>query len=100
MFIQNVSLFLQKANLELAFKTGESVGISATLVRHFCSSCSTQICVFYTNSSTLTLLFFICFLKLHVYPVWQTVEEMLKAEGPDWQRVLGYVESIFRHFEM
>lgn len=50
----------KKANLELAFKTGESVGISATL----------------------------------------TVEEMLKAEGPDWQRVLGYVESIFRHFEM
>lgn len=100
MFIQNVSLFLQKANLKLAFKTGESVGISATLVRHFCSSCSTQICVFYTNSSTLTLLFFICFLKLPVYPMWQTVEEMLKAEGPDWQRVLGYVESIFRHFEM
>ncbi|XP_072218330.1 cytospin-A-like [Leuresthes tenuis] len=29
-----------------------------------------------------------------------TVEEMLKADGPDWQRVLGYVESIFRHFEM
>ncbi|XP_030577834.1 cytospin-A-like [Archocentrus centrarchus] len=50
----------KKANLELAFTTGESVGISATL----------------------------------------TVEEMLKAEGPDWQRVLGYVESIFRHFEM
>ncbi|CAI5684111.1 unnamed protein product [Oreochromis niloticus] len=50
----------KKANLELAFKMGESVGISATL----------------------------------------TVEEMLKAEGPDWQRVLGYVESIFRHFEM
>ncbi|XP_007257659.2 cytospin-B [Astyanax mexicanus] len=29
-----------------------------------------------------------------------TVEEMLKAEGPDWQRVLGYVENIYRHFEM
>ncbi|KAJ8271003.1 hypothetical protein GJAV_G00121680 [Gymnothorax javanicus] len=29
-----------------------------------------------------------------------TVEEMLRAEGPDWQRVLGYVESIYRHFEM
>lgn len=25
---------------------------------------------------------------------------MLRAEGPDWQRVLGYVESIYRHFEM
>lgn len=25
---------------------------------------------------------------------------MLKADGPDWQKVLGYVESIFRHFEM
>ncbi|XP_049447002.1 cytospin-A-like [Epinephelus fuscoguttatus] len=50
----------KKENLDLAFKTGESVGITATL----------------------------------------TVEEMLKADGPDWQRVLGYVESIFRHFEM
>ncbi|KAK9531354.1 hypothetical protein VZT92_010783 [Zoarces viviparus] len=29
-----------------------------------------------------------------------TSEEMLKADGPDWQQVLGYVESIFRHFEM
>lgn len=28
------------------------------------------------------------------------VEEMLKAGGPDWQRVLGYVESMYRHFEM
>ncbi|KAM4522363.1 uncharacterized protein PAE49_002084 isoform 1-T3 [Odontesthes bonariensis] len=50
----------KKENLDLAFKTGEGVGIAATL----------------------------------------TVEEMLKADGPDWQRVLGYVESIFRHFEM
>ncbi|XP_034755429.1 cytospin-A-like isoform X2 [Etheostoma cragini] len=50
----------KKGNLDLAFKTGEGVGITATL----------------------------------------TVEEMLKADGPDWQRVLGYVESIFRHFEM
>ncbi|XP_029902771.1 cytospin-A-like [Myripristis murdjan] len=50
----------KKENLDLAFQTGESVGITATL----------------------------------------TVEEMLKAGGPDWQRVLGYVESMFRHFEM
>ncbi|XP_028460788.1 cytospin-A isoform X2 [Perca flavescens] len=50
----------KKENLDLAFKTGEGVGITATL----------------------------------------TVEEILKADGPDWQRVLGYVESIFRHFEM
>ncbi|KAL6095767.1 uncharacterized protein ACO6RY_09620 [Pungitius sinensis] len=50
----------QRENLDLAFKTGESVGIVATL----------------------------------------TAEEMLKANGPDWQQVLGYVESIFRHFEM
>uniref|UniRef100_A0A1A7YDL7 Cytospin-A n=1 Tax=Iconisemion striatum TaxID=60296 RepID=A0A1A7YDL7_9TELE len=50
----------KEGNLDLAFRTGESVGIPATL----------------------------------------TVEEMLKADGPDWQRVLEYVESIFRHFEM
>ncbi|KAG7508532.1 cytospin-A-like isoform X1 [Solea senegalensis] len=50
----------KRENLDLAFKTGENVGITATL----------------------------------------SVEEMLKAGGPDWQRVLGYVESIFRHFEM
>lgn len=50
----------KKENLDLAFKTGESVGITTTL----------------------------------------TVDEMLKPDGPDWQRVLGYVESIFRHFEM
>ena len=30
----------------------------------------------------------------------QTVDEMLRVDGPDWQRVLGYVESIYRHFEM
>lgn len=30
----------------------------------------------------------------------QAVEEMLRTGGPDWQRVLGYVESIYRHFEM
>ncbi|KAL3049008.1 hypothetical protein OYC64_008477 [Pagothenia borchgrevinki] len=29
-----------------------------------------------------------------------TVEEMLRGGGPDWQRVLSYVESIYRHFEM
>ncbi|XP_042245904.1 cytospin-A-like [Thunnus maccoyii] len=50
----------KKENLDLAFKTGEDVGISATL----------------------------------------TADDMLKADGPDWQRVLSYVESIFRHFEM
>nr|XP_046228515.1 cytospin-A-like [Scatophagus argus] len=56
----NLSPADKKENLDLAFKTGQSVGITATL----------------------------------------TVEEMLKADGPDWQKVLGYVESIFRHFEM
>ncbi|CAL8314813.1 unnamed protein product [Lota lota] len=50
----------KKGNLDLAFQTGNSIGITATL----------------------------------------TVEEMLKADGPNWQRVLGYVEGIFRHFEM
>ncbi|XP_015251790.1 PREDICTED: cytospin-A-like [Cyprinodon variegatus] len=50
----------KRANLSLAFKTGETVGISPTL----------------------------------------TADEMLRAGGPDWQRVLGYVESIYRHFEM
>ncbi|KAM4600981.1 uncharacterized protein ACJ7VT_020845 [Polymixia lowei] len=50
----------KKENLGLAFQTGESVGITATL----------------------------------------TVEEMVRAGGPDWQRVLCYVESVFRHFEM
>nr|XP_046269336.1 cytospin-A isoform X2 [Scatophagus argus] len=29
-----------------------------------------------------------------------TIEEMLRTGGPDWQRVLSYVESIYRHFEM
>ncbi|XP_039993932.1 cytospin-A isoform X2 [Xiphias gladius] len=29
-----------------------------------------------------------------------TAEEMLRAGGPDWQRVLSYVESMYRHFEM
>lgn len=28
------------------------------------------------------------------------VEEMLRVGGPDWQRVLTYVESVYRHFEM
>ncbi|XP_023664106.1 cytospin-A isoform X2 [Paramormyrops kingsleyae] len=50
----------KRENLDLAFRTGESVGIQASL----------------------------------------TVEEMLKVGGPDWQGVLGYVESIYRHFEM
>ncbi|KAJ3606765.1 hypothetical protein NHX12_026284 [Muraenolepis orangiensis] len=50
----------KKGNLDLAFQTGKSIGITATL----------------------------------------TVEEMLKADGPNWQRVLGYVEGVFRHFEM
>ncbi|XP_054882863.1 cytospin-B-like, partial [Poeciliopsis prolifica] len=50
----------KQENLSLAFKTGETVGISPSL----------------------------------------TADEMLRAGGPDWQRVLGYVESIYRHFEM
>ncbi|XP_035000255.2 cytospin-A isoform X1 [Hippoglossus stenolepis] len=50
----------KKVNLDLAFRTGENVGVTGTL----------------------------------------TVEEMLRADGPDWQRVLGYVECIFRQFEM
>lgn len=29
-----------------------------------------------------------------------TMEEMLRVGGPDWQRVLSYVESVYRHFEM
>ncbi|XP_077407382.1 uncharacterized protein LOC144038608 [Vanacampus margaritifer] len=29
-----------------------------------------------------------------------TAEDMLRAGGPDWQRVLNYVESMYRHFEM
>lgn len=29
-----------------------------------------------------------------------TLEEMLRVGGPDWQRVLSYVESVYRHFEM
>ncbi|XP_061700576.1 cytospin-A-like isoform X2 [Syngnathoides biaculeatus] len=29
-----------------------------------------------------------------------TVDDMLHAGGPDWQRVLNYVESMYRHFEM
>lgn len=29
-----------------------------------------------------------------------TLEEMLRVGDPDWQRVLSYVESIYRHFEM
>ncbi|XP_034153097.1 cytospin-A [Esox lucius] len=33
-------------------------------------------------------------------PTSLTVEEMLRPGGPDWQRVLGYVESVYRHFEM
>ena len=32
--------------------------------------------------------------------VCQTADEMLRAGGPDWQRVLSYVESMYRHFEM
>lgn len=31
-------MFLQKENLDLAFQTGESLGITATLVRHFTPS--------------------------------------------------------------
>ncbi|KAM4540279.1 uncharacterized protein V3H82_022289 [Fundulus diaphanus] len=50
----------KRENLSLAFKTGETVGISPSL----------------------------------------TADEMLRAGGPDWQRVLSYVESIYRHFEM
>ncbi|XP_068195691.1 cytospin-A isoform X2 [Antennarius striatus] len=50
----------KRENLNLAFKTGESVRISQTL----------------------------------------TIDEMLRTGGPDWQRVLSYVESIYRHFEM
>ncbi|KAJ8341899.1 hypothetical protein SKAU_G00341900 [Synaphobranchus kaupii] len=50
----------RRENLGLAFRTGESVGIAASL----------------------------------------TVEEVLRRGGPDWQRVLGYVESIYRHFEI
>ncbi|KAJ8288660.1 hypothetical protein COCON_G00013190 [Conger conger] len=50
----------RRENLGLAFRTGESVGITSSL----------------------------------------TVDEVLRRGGPDWQRVLGYVESIYRHFEM
>ncbi|KAI1895881.1 hypothetical protein AGOR_G00111320 [Albula goreensis] len=50
----------RRENLDLAFRTGEGVGV----------------------------------------PVSLTVEEVLRRGGPDWQRVLGYVESIYRHFEM
>ncbi|MED6248546.1 hypothetical protein ATANTOWER_001779, partial [Ataeniobius toweri] len=50
----------KQENLSLAFKTGETLGISPSL----------------------------------------TADEMLRAGGPDWQRVLSYVETIYRHFEI
>ncbi|KAJ7988913.1 hypothetical protein DPEC_G00314110 [Dallia pectoralis] len=33
-------------------------------------------------------------------PTSLAMEEILRPGGPDWQRVLGYVESVYRHFEM
>ncbi|KAK0156481.1 Cytospin-A [Merluccius polli] len=71
----------KKGNLDLAFQTGNSIGITATL------------------ALTLEHLGFICDMLL-MTTMWQTVEEMLNADGPNWQRVLVYVEGIFRHFEM
>ncbi|KAK1170449.1 cytospin-A-like isoform X1 [Acipenser oxyrinchus oxyrinchus] len=50
----------KRDNLNLAFTTGDGIGIPPSL----------------------------------------TVEEMLRTEGPDWQRVLEYVECIYNHFEM
>jgi hypothetical protein len=38
--------------------------------------------------------------RIEVLCVLQTMEEMLRPGGPDWQRVLGYVESMYHHFEM
>lgn len=82
---KNSSAFcLQKENLSLAFKTGEGVGITQSLVR----ITSVQ----HNRSRFLTSL-----TKVFIR---QTIEEMLRAGGPDWQRVLSYVESMYRHFEM
>ncbi|TNM94826.1 hypothetical protein fugu_017585 [Takifugu bimaculatus] len=79
----------KKDNLNLAFKTGESVGIPATLVRPL------------TLTQILAILFQTRWCSdVGMATVRQSVEEMLKACGPDWQSVLAYVESIFRHFEM
>ncbi|RXM33476.1 Cytospin-B [Acipenser ruthenus] len=50
----------KRDNLNLAFTTGDGIGIPPSL----------------------------------------TVEEMLRAGGPDWLRVLEYVECIYNHFEM
>lgn len=44
--------------------------------------------------------FVFTFIHLGELFVQQTVDEMLRVGGPDWQRVLNYVESIYRHFEM
>lgn len=144
---------MQSENLDLAFQTGESVGIPATLVRPTFKltglttgnfTCillvltrhhehGTQLLGTYGRELDLwlkckvSLMFVFVIGALRSTPqwaplnenrvcpwrrvwsyysstvfvfAWQTVEEMLRPGGPDWQRVLGYVESMFRHFEM
>lgn len=88
-------LCLQKENLSLAFKTGETVGIAHTLV-------SKSILFFFPKAScSLGVTIDVDFKPRIIEIVFcQTVDEMLRTGGPDWQRVLSYVESIYRHFEM
>lgn len=90
-----IHIYLQKENLSLAFKTGETVGIAHTLVSKF---------VFFLKASSSLAVTVDVDFKPRIFFIEivfrQTVEEMLRTGGPDWQRVLSYVESIYRHFEM
>lgn len=69
----------KKRNFSIAFAAAESVGIPTTLVRKYIS--------YFINKN----LFFVFIL--------QNIGDMCQLERPDWQQVMSYVISIYKHFE-
>ncbi len=85
----------QRRNFTLAFKAAESVGIESTLVSVL-------------PWRRVSLNFEAVFLCFCIVPIkyrkrrvcFQEVNDMVAMERPDWQAVMSYITSVYKHFEL
>lgn len=77
----------KRRNFSIAFSAAESVGIPTTLVSRSTSYSRIHRMV---NKMVNKNYFFFFF---------QNIGEMCQLERPDWQQVMTYVTSIYKHFE-
>lgn len=79
----------KRTNFALAFAAAEAAGIPTTLVGLYLSLSLTLSLFSLSPPTTLTSSLFCP----------QNIQDMIQQERPDWQQVMAYVTSIYKHFE-